>query len=123
MAQRILQAVGRGDLVDDPRFVDNTARIANIDALDEVIGGFIRERTLDENLAHFGAHEVTVGPVLNVSQLMQDRHVQQRQVLVDVPDPDLGSVTMHNVFPRLSRTPGSIRSSAPTLGQHQDLAG
>jgi crotonobetainyl-CoA:carnitine CoA-transferase CaiB-like acyl-CoA transferase len=121
MAQRILQAVGRSDLVDDPRFIDNTARIANIDALDEVIGEFIRARTLEENLAHFGAHEVTVGPVLNVDQLMRDRHVQQRQVLVDVPDPDLGSITMHNVFPRLSRTPGRIRSTAPTLGQDQKL--
>ena len=121
MAQRILHAIGRGDLVDDPRFINNTARLANIDALDEVIGGFIRERTLDENLAHFAAHDVTVGPVLNVSQLMQDRHVRERQVLVDVPDPDLGTITMHNVFPRLSRTPGRIRSTAPTLGQDQKL--
>jgi crotonobetainyl-CoA:carnitine CoA-transferase CaiB-like acyl-CoA transferase len=41
--------------------------------------------------------------------------------LVDVPDAQLGSVTMHNVFPRLSRTPGSIRTPAPQLGEHQDI--
>ena len=122
MAQRILKAVGAPELVDDPRFADNASRLANIDELDRVIGGFVQRHTLDENLAHFGALDVTVGPVLSVDQLMQDRHVTERQVLVDVPDPELGSVTMHNVFPRLSRTPGRIRTPAPRLGEHQDLA-
>ena len=122
MAERILGALGDESLVNDLRFTSNAQRISNVEALDELIGNFVRQRSLDENLAHFGKHEVTVGPVLNVDQLMQDRHVQERQVLVDVPDPELGSVFMHNVFPRLSRTPGSIRSTAPTLGQDQQLA-
>jgi crotonobetainyl-CoA:carnitine CoA-transferase CaiB-like acyl-CoA transferase len=122
MAARILKAVGAPELVDDPRFADNAARLANIDELDRVIGGFVQQHTLAENLAHFGALDVTVGPVLSVDQLMQDRHVTERQVLVDVPDAELGSVTMHNVFPRLSRTPGSIRTPAPQLGEHQDIA-
>ena len=59
--------------------------------------------------------------MLNADELMQDPHVQERQVLVEVPDPELGSVVMHNVFPRLSRTPGSIRSTAPKVGQDQGL--
>ena len=121
MAERVLAAIGRPDLVRDQRYVDNAARIANVESLDALIGGFIAERTLQENLAHFGKHEVTVGPMLNADELMQDPHVQQRQVLVEVPDPELGSVMMHNVFPRLSRTPGSIRSSAPNVGQDQGL--
>jgi crotonobetainyl-CoA:carnitine CoA-transferase CaiB-like acyl-CoA transferase len=122
MAARILKAVGAPELIDDPRFADNAARLANIDELDRVIGGFVRLHTLEENLAHFGALDVTVGPVLSVDQLMKDRHVTEREVLVDVPDEELGSVTMHNVFPRLSRTPGSIRTPAPRLGEHQDIA-
>ena len=121
MAERVLGAIGRADLIRDQRYIDNAARIANIESLDQLIGDFVKQRTLDENLDHFGAHEVTVGPVLNVNQLMQDRHVRERQVLVDVPDPELGSVAMHNVFPRLSRTPGRIRSTAPKLGQDQNL--
>ena len=121
MAERVLAAIGRSELVRDKRYVDNAARIANVDSLDELIGGFIVQRTLQENLAHFGKHEVTVGPMLNVDELMQDPHVQERQALVEVPDPELGSVMMHNVFPRLSRTPGSIRSTAPKIGQDQGL--
>ena len=122
MAAKILKAVGAAELIDDPRFANNAARLANIDALDERIGAFVRQHTLEQNLAHFGALDVTVGPVLSVDQLMQDPHVVQRQVLVDVPDAELGSVTMHNVVPRLSRTPGRIRTQAPRLGEHQDLA-
>ena len=121
MAERVLAAIGRPELVQDERYFDNAARIANVESLDELIGGFIVQRTLEENLAHFARHDVTVGPVLNADELMQDLHVRERQVLVEVPDPELGSVVMHNVFPRLSRTPGSIRSTAPKIGQDQGL--
>ena len=122
MAAKILRAVGAPELIDDPRFADNAARLAHIDALDERIGAFVRQQTLQENLAHFAALDITVGPVLNVHELMQDPHVLQRQVLVDVPDAELGSVTMHNVVPRMSRTPGRIRMPAPRLGEHQHIA-
>jgi crotonobetainyl-CoA:carnitine CoA-transferase CaiB-like acyl-CoA transferase len=121
MAHRVFQAIGQARLARDPRFVDNAARVENVEALDALIGHFVGQRTLRENLAHFGKHEVTVGPILNVDQLVQDPHVRERQVLVDVPDQDFGSVRMHEVFPRLSRTPGRIRSTAPSLGQDQKL--
>jgi crotonobetainyl-CoA:carnitine CoA-transferase CaiB-like acyl-CoA transferase len=123
MAERVLAAIGRPELVRDPRFADNAARLAHVEELDELIGCFVAQRTLQENLAHFGAHEVTVGPILEIDELMREPHVVQRQVLLEVPDPELGSVAMHNVFPRLSRTPGSIRSPAPRVGQDQDLLG
>lgn len=121
MAERVFEAIGHGALARNPRFRDNAARIAHIEELDRLIGDFVVQRTLEENLAHFGRFEVTVGPVLNVDQLMQDRHVRERQVLVEVPDPELGSVVMHNVTPRLSRTPGRIRGTAPAIGQDQKL--
>jgi crotonobetainyl-CoA:carnitine CoA-transferase CaiB-like acyl-CoA transferase len=123
MAERVLHAIGKPELVRDPRYVNNAARIANVDSLDEMICSFVAERTLEENLLHFGKFEVTVGPMMNVDQLMRDPHVTGRQVLVEVPDPQLGSIMMHNVFPRLSRTPGRIRSVAPEIGQDQDLLG
>jgi len=121
MAMRILEAIGKAELINDARFATNAARLQNIDALDELIGSFVRQRTLQENLAHFESCEVTVGPVLSVDQLMQDEHVVEREVLVNMPDEELGGVLMHNVFPRLSRTPGSIRSSGPAVGEHQEL--
>ncbi|MDB5858193.1 MAG: CoA transferase [Ramlibacter sp.] len=121
MAERILAAVGSRDLVDDPRFATNSARIANVEALDDLIARFVGQRSLADNLAHFDKHDVTVGPMLGVDGLMKDPHVQQREVLVEVPDDELGSIVMHNVFPRLSRTPGRIRANGPRIGEHQDL--
>lgn len=121
MAERILHAVGGPALAQDPRFQTNALRIANVDALDEAIGAFVRERTLQENLDYFAQHEVTVGPIHSVDTLAQDAHVREREVLLEVPDTELGSITMHNVFPRLSRTPGTIRHEAPMLGEHQSM--
>lgn len=121
MAERILGALGDESLVNDLRFTSNAQRISNVEALDELIGNFVRQRSLDENLAHFGELDVTVGPVLSVDELMRDPHVMSRQVLVDVEDAEYGTLPMHNVFPRLSRTPGSIRSCGPNLGEHQSM--
>ena len=53
-----------------------------------------------------------------IDQLLDDPHVQERGVIVEAPDDDLGSVLMHNIIPRLSETPGRLRNPAPTLGQH-----
>jgi crotonobetainyl-CoA:carnitine CoA-transferase CaiB-like acyl-CoA transferase len=86
--------------------------------LDGIIGEFIAARTLAQNLAYFEIAEVTVGPVYDVAQLMHDRHVIERGSIVDFDDADLGSLPMHPVVPRLSRTPGAIRRPAPKLNEH-----
>ena len=64
------------------------------------------------------AAEVTVGPIYDIAQILNDPHVIEREILTDYPDPELGQLPMHAVAPRLSATPGSIRSPAPALGQH-----
>ena len=120
MAERLFRAIGRGDMIEDPRFRTNSARLDNVDAVDQVIQDFIGQRTLAENLAFFEKEEVTVGPVYDPAGFEQDPHVKGRGVLVEVPDKDMGSVPMHDVVPRLSRTPGAIRTGAPDLGQHED---
>ena len=63
---------------------------------------------------------VTAAPVYDIEQFMADPHVQERGIVVEVPDEDLGEVEMHDVVPRLSGTPGSLRTPAPTVGQHND---
>ena len=118
MTERLLRAIGRPELVDDPRFRTNADRLRHSEALDEVIAGFVAGRTLAENLAFFDREEVTVGPIYDIAQIMQDRFVIEREVLADYPDEELGRLPMHCVVPRLSATPGAIRSPAPGLGEH-----
>ena len=118
MTERLLEAIGRPEMNADPRFRTSADRVENVEALDEAIGAFIARRTLADNLAFFGAAQVTVGPIYDASELPQDVHVRERAILVELPDADLGRLPMHNVSPRLSRSPGAIRTPAPTVGQH-----
>jgi crotonobetainyl-CoA:carnitine CoA-transferase CaiB-like acyl-CoA transferase len=118
MAERVFRAIGRPEMITDPRFLTNTDRVRNIEACDGAVASFIAARTLAENMAVFEAAEVTAIPVYEIDQLIEDPHVHERGVLVEAPDEEAGSVLMHNIIPRLSETPGQLRSAAPSLGQH-----
>jgi crotonobetainyl-CoA:carnitine CoA-transferase CaiB-like acyl-CoA transferase len=118
MAERLYAAVGVPEMTKDARFASNSARLANNEEAERPIREFIAGRDLAECLAVFEAAEVTAAPVYDIDQFVADRHVQERQVVVEVPDEELGSVTMHNVLPRLSATPGALRRAAPKLGEH-----
>jgi len=118
MAERLYAAVGVPDMTKDPRFADNSARLINNDDAEKPIRDFIAGRDLAECLAVFEAAEVTAAPVYDIDQFVADPHVQERQIIVDVPDEEMGSVTIHNVLPRLSHTPGALRRPAPRLGEH-----
>ena len=118
MAERVLRAIGRPELVDDPRYRTNAARVQHAEELDAVIGAFVAGRTQAENVAFFEQAEVTIGPIYDIAQILEDPHVIERELLADYPDADMGAFPMHHVVPRLSATPGSIRMPAPKLGEH-----
>jgi crotonobetainyl-CoA:carnitine CoA-transferase CaiB-like acyl-CoA transferase len=125
MTERLYRAVGRPDMTQDPRFRTNADRVRNAEEAEAPIRDFIRARTLAESLAVFEAAEVTAAPVYDIDQFVADPHVVARGIVVELPDPEMGSVPMHAVVPRLSETPGAIRAPAPALGEHTDeiLAG
>ena len=118
MCARLFRAIGRPDMIDDPRFRTNSDRLDHADAIDRVVGGFIATMDLAETLGFFEAAEVTVGPVYDAAQIVHDPHVIGREVVVEMEDRDIGALPMHGVSPRLSETPGAIRTPAPDLGQH-----
>jgi crotonobetainyl-CoA:carnitine CoA-transferase CaiB-like acyl-CoA transferase len=118
MAERVFRAIGKPEMIDDPRFRTNTDRVRNIDECDGAVADFIAVRSLADNMAIFEKAEVTANPVYEIDQLLDDPHVQERGVIVEAPDEEAGSVLMHNVIPRLSETPGRLRFAAPSLGQH-----
>ena len=118
MAERLFRAIGRADMIDDPRFRTNTDRVHHADECDAPVAAFIAARTLEENMRVFHAAEVTASPVYDIDQFLDDPHVQARGVVVEAPDEEIGSVLMHGVIPRLSETPGRLRRPAPRLGEH-----
>ncbi len=118
MAERLFRAIGREDMISDPRFATNTERLRHVEETEAPIAAFIGARTLEENMKVFSAAEVTATPVYDIDQFLDDPHVQARGVVVEAPDAEAGSVLMHNIIPRLSGTPGKLRTPAARLGQH-----
>ncbi|HET7729773.1 MAG TPA: CoA transferase [Usitatibacter sp.] len=118
MVNRLYTALGVPEMLEDPRFRTNAARVANAEAAEAPIRKFIAEHTLEEGMAFFEKNEITAAPVYDISQFIEDPHVKARGILVDLPDEDMGSIPMHAVVPRLSLTPGAIRRPAPRLGEH-----
>jgi len=118
MAERVFQAIGKPELVEDPRFRTNADRLRNVDMLDGIIGDFFARLTQAEAVSLMERAEVTVGPIYDIAQILEDPHVIEREILADYDDADLGAFPMHPVVPRFSDTPGSIRSPAPRLGEH-----
>lgn len=118
MAERFFRTIGRPELIEDPRFLTNSDRVANNDELDPIVAEFMARHSQAELLALFEAADVTVGPVADIDQLMDHPYINDRAVIVDLPDPDVGRVPMHTVVPRMSGTPGAIRTPAPEIGQH-----
>jgi len=118
MTERLFRVIGRADLIDNPRYRTNADRVKHAAELDAIIGAFIGGMTLAENLEFFDRAEVTVGPIYDIAQIVEDPHVKAREMVVAYPDEEMGAVPMHCVVPRLSATPGAIRRPAPALGEH-----
>jgi crotonobetainyl-CoA:carnitine CoA-transferase CaiB-like acyl-CoA transferase len=118
IAERVYRAIGREDMITDPRFRTNADRVRNGEEAEAPIREFIGSRTLAESLAVFERAEVTAAPVYDIDQFIADPHVQARNIVVEVPDAEMGTLPMHAVVPRLSDTPGAIRAPAPALGEH-----
>jgi len=118
MAERLFRSIGRADLIEDPRYRTNAERVRHSEQLDAIIGEFIARRTQAENVAFFEQAEVTIGPIYDIAQIVEDPHVLERELVADYPDADMGAMPMHHVVPRLSGTPGAVRTPAPALGEH-----
>ncbi|MCL8207021.1 MAG: CoA transferase [Actinomycetia bacterium] len=120
IVERLFQAMERPDLVEDPRFATNQARVAHVEELDAIIAAWMRERPSAEVLAVMERYEVAVAPIYDVPDIFADPHFHARNTFAEVHDPDLGPMRIVNVVPRLSATPGVVRTTGPRLGQHNE---
>ncbi len=117
MWEKLAAAIGRPELIGDAKFETSKARVANAEELDEIIAQVMKTRTLEENLAYYEGQGVTVGPIYDISNLIDHPYIRGREVLQDFDYEGMQRLPMHQSFPRLSETPGSVRAPAPELGQ------
>lgn len=114
--ERLCEAMGRPELVADPRYTSNALRCEHADALDEIMAAWFRLRTCDEIMRLFDAAHVVAGPVLTIADIVQDPHYAARGNIVGVPDDDFNNVRMQGVVPRFVETPGEVRYAGRSLG-------
>lgn len=117
MAERLFRTIGREDMIADPRYATNAARVARRAEVDAIVGGWFAARTRDEALEAMAAAGVTAGPLNDIADISADPHFAERGIYLDLPDPELGTAAHHAPVPRLSATPGRFRRPAPALGQ------
>ena len=116
MAERFLRSYGLADLIDDPRFATNAARVEHARDLDDAIAAAIAARTLAENVTIIETNGLTAVPVQTIADIESHPHWQARGLMRDVPN-GANPVRMHDVVPRLSGTPGEIQWAGGELGQ------
>ncbi|MGW8392129.1 CaiB/BaiF CoA transferase family protein [Pseudoduganella sp. HUAS MS19] len=118
--KRLMHAIGRADMAEDPQFAQNDGRAAQEKLIDAAIAGWTSAHTIDEVLAVLERAEVPAGRIYSVKDIVADPHYQARDMLLETELPDGVHVKMPGIVPKLSETPGEVRWQGPTLGEHTD---
>jgi formyl-CoA transferase len=118
--QRLMTAIGRDDLRDDPALARNDGRAAQMERIDAAIAGWTSQRNLPEILAIMEEAEVPAGRIYSAADIAGDPHFVARGMIEQVMAGDGEPLKVPGIVPKLSATPGAIRTPAPKLGEHTD---
>ena len=118
--RRLMAAIGRADLGEDPGLAHNAGRAARVDEIDAAITAWTVQRPVDEVVALLQAVSVPVGRIYTVRDIAADPHYRARQMIERIVTADGLALDVPGIVPRLSATPGAIRHRAPRLGEHND---
>jgi len=115
---RLCKAMGQPELAKDPRFASHQSRGKHQSELDDVISCWTRTKKAEEIVDLLSTNGIPAGMAYRAPEMLADPHFQEREIITRVEDPVFGMLAMQNVFPRLSASPGKIRHTGPSLGQH-----
>jgi len=115
--KRLMKQIGRDDLAADAGLANNADRVARVDEIDQAIGLWTAQRTVEDVLAVLDQAAVPAGRIYTVADIAADPHYQARGMLGQVQMDDGSLLAVPGIVPKLSVTPGQHRRNAPTLGQ------
>ena len=118
--KRLMSAIGRIDMADDPALANNAGRVPATQASDEAIQSWCSTQTIDAALAVLQGADVPVSKIYSVRDMMQDPQFLARQMFEQHQFKDGSSIKLPAVTPKLSETPGATRWIGPELGEHTD---
>ena len=114
--KRLMEAIGRADLAADPELAHNDGRVRRVEEIDRAIGAWTAARSIDEVLDAMTRAKVPAGRIYSAKDIAEDPHYAARGMLMEIEASDGLMVKVPGVVPKLSGTPGSIRTAAPGLG-------
>jgi crotonobetainyl-CoA:carnitine CoA-transferase CaiB-like acyl-CoA transferase len=117
---RFCRVIGREDLIGHPDFIDPSARVKNVDKVDEVVQEWVGTKTVKEVVDLLAENAIPCSKVNTVVDLVTDPHIKAREMFVEVEYPEVGKFRVAGVTPKLSLTPGKVETPPPTIGQHND---
>jgi crotonobetainyl-CoA:carnitine CoA-transferase CaiB-like acyl-CoA transferase len=118
--KRLMQAIGKDELKDDERFAFNDDRVKHMGYLDQIIGEWTRENTLEDALEILNKYNVPAGAIYSIEDMFQDPHFKAREMITDLDIEGLGKLKVPGIVPKLSETPGKINWAGPKLGEHTE---
>ena len=117
---RLCTVMDRLDLAEDPRFSTHQARGEHQSEIDAIVAAWTAKRPAAEILADLDEAGVPAGRIYTASDMLDDPHFIARKAIIAAEASGLGTVRMQGVVPRLSETPGAVRTTGPSLGEHTD---
>ena len=120
IAGRVLMLVGHPEVVDLPWFKTGHDRALHADELDDMVGGWIAQRNLEDVSRLFEAAGAAVAPVYNIADVMADPQFKALGSILQLDDADLGPLKMQNVMFRMLASPGRVRFPGRRIGQDTD---
>lgn len=118
--RRLAALMGREDMISDPRYATNRARVERRSEVDAIVGGWFGSRSAKEIQRLCDENGVPVSPVNSIADIFEDEHFAAREMLVEVEHTTLGKVAVPGIVPKFSKTPGEIRHAGPELGEHNE---
>ncbi|WP_296651035.1 CaiB/BaiF CoA-transferase family protein [Paraburkholderia sp.] len=118
--KRLMTAIGRSDLADDPTLANNAGRVARVDELDGAIEAWTAPRSSADVLAALSAARVPTGKIYTARDIAEDPHFRARDMILRQTTRDGYDIDVPGIVPKLAGTPGSVRTSAPKLGDDTD---
>jgi formyl-CoA transferase len=118
--KRLMQALGRADLGNDPALANNTGRVARVAEIDGAIEAWTKPRSVDAVLKVLAEARVPAGRVYTAKDIVDDPHFRARDMVLRQRTRDGYEVDVPGIVPKLLGTPGSVRSPAPKLGDDTD---
>ena len=115
---KMAAAMGREDLLEDPRFASNPARVENRALVDQVLIDWCADKGVDEVVALLDRYKVPVAPIMTIDRLVDDPHIAARGMIIEQEDPVIGKVRYPGNPLKLSQTPAQFTRRAPRLGEH-----